>query len=238
MPDILPDLSCPRSCPRRDWGACFASWKGDFSQEGEANRMRSTMKKQAAIAVAVLALAMLAAEPAAAHSVGGSAAGFGAGFLHPLSGFDHLLAMVCVGIWGAELGMPAIWLLPIAFPLIMAFGGALGVAGVRFPAGELLVAISVGVLGALVALARRMPTAAALAVVAVLAVAHGHAHGSELPGAADPVAFTVGFVMANGLLHLAGIGIGVLARWPRGIAAIRASGLMVALAGCYFVYGD
>jgi urease accessory protein len=187
--------------------------------------------------VAISGSLVLLAEPALAHTAGSTAAGFGAGFLHPLTGFDHLLAMVCVGIWGAELGMPAIWLLPIAFPLIMAFGGALGVVGVPLPAGELLVAISVVVLGALVAWARRMPIAAALAVVAVFAVAHGHAHGSELPGAADPIAFTVGFVMATGLLHLAGIGIGVLARWPRGIAAIRASGLMVALAGCYFVYG-
>jgi len=187
--------------------------------------------------VAISGLLALIAEPALAHTVAGSAAGFGAGFLHPLTGFDHLLAMVCVGIWGAELGAPAIWLLPIAFPLIMAFGGALGVVGVPLPAGELLVAISVVVLGALVAWGRRMPIAAALAVVAVFAVAHGHAHGSELPGAADAVAFTVGFVIATGLLHVAGIGIGVLARWPRGLAAIRASGLMVALAGCYFVYG-
>ncbi len=192
---------------------------------------------RAALAVAISGLLALIAEPALAHTVAGSAAGFGAGFLHPLTGFDHLLAMVCVGIWGAELGAPAIWLLPIAFPLIMAFGGALGVVGVPLPAGELLVAISVVVLGALVAWGRRMPIAAALAVVAVFAVAHGHAHGSELPGAADAVAFTVGFVMATGLLHLAGIGIGVLAHWPRGVAAIRASGLMVALAGCYFVYG-
>ena len=161
--------------------------------------MRSTLEK-APIAVAVLALAMLAAEPASAHSVGGSAAGFGAGFLHPLSGFDHLLAMVCVGIWGAELGVPAIWLLPIAFPLIMAVGGALGVVG-------------------------------------VFAVAHGHAHGVELPGAADALAFTVGFVLATGLLHLAGIGIGVLIRWPVGIVAIRTGGCAVALAGCYFAYG-
>lgn len=193
--------------------------------------------RRVALAVAISGSLALFAEPALAHTVASSAAGFGAGFLHPLTGFDHLLAMVCVGIWGAELGAPAIWLLPIAFPLIMAFGGALGVVGVPLPAGELLVAVSVVVLGVLVAWGRRMPIAAALAVVAVFAVAHGHAHGRELPGAADAVAFTVGFVIATGLLHLAGIGIGVLAHWPRGVAAIRASGLMVALAGCYFVYG-
>ena len=79
--------------------------------------------------------------------------GLADGFWHPMTGFDHLLAMVSVGIWGAELGAPAIWLLPIAFPLIMAFGGALGVVGVPLPGGELLIALSVVVLGTLVAAA-------------------------------------------------------------------------------------
>src|SRR5207237_3251997 len=136
-------------------------------------------------AIALWGLAMLFAAPGSAHSAGDSAAGFAAGVLHPLSGLDHLLAMVSVGIWGAELGVPAIWLLPIAFPLIMAVGGALGVVGVPLPHGELLIALSVVVLGVLVATARRVPIAAALAIVGVFAVAHGHAHGVELPGAAD-----------------------------------------------------
>ena len=198
--------------------------------------MRS-IAKRAALAAAIVASALLLAEPASAHSVGGNAAGFAAGFLHPLSGPDHLLAMVSVGIWGAELGVPAIWLLPVAFPLIMAAGGALGVIGVPLPQGELLIALSVVVLGALVATARRVPVAAALIIVGVFAVAHGHAHGVELPGAADALAFTVGFVLATGLLHLAGIGIGVLTCWPSGSVAIRIGGCAVAVAGCYFVYG-
>jgi urease accessory protein len=189
------------------------------------------------LAVAILVSSMMAAEPALAHSVGGTAAGFTPGFLHPLSGLDHLLAMVSVGIWGAELGAPAIWLLPIAFPLIMAVGGALGVVGVPLPAGELLIALSVVVLGTLVAWSRRLPIAAALAIIGVFAIAHGHAHGVELPGAADALAFTAGFVLATGLLHLAGIAIGVLARWPSGVVAIRACGCAVAAAGCYFVLG-
>jgi len=187
--------------------------------------------------VAILALATLFAAPALAHTVGGTAAGFTAGFMHPPSGLDHLLAMVCVGIWGAELGAPAIWLLPIAFPLIMAVGGALGVVGMPLPYGELLIACSVVVLGALVATARRIPLVVALLIVSVFAVAHGHAHGVELPVAADALAFTVGFVLATGLLHLAGITIGVLTRWPGGSVAIRIGGCAVAVAGCYFVYG-
>src|SRR3954467_2845663 len=171
-------------CPKRGNNPAAGQQSGNESVKVKA------IASRAALAVAISGLLALIAEPALAHTVAGSAAGFGAGFLHPLTGFDHLLAMVCVGIWGAELGAPAIWLLPIAFPLIMAFGGALGVVGVPLPAGELLVAFCVVVLGALVAWGRRMPIAAALAVVAVFAVAHGHAHGSELPGAADAVAFT------------------------------------------------
>jgi urease accessory protein len=195
------------------------------------------IRDRRALAVAVLLPATLVGEPALAHSIGNSAAGFAGGFLHPLSGLDHMLAMVSVGIWGAELGAPAIWLLPIAFPLIMAVGGALGVVGVPLPAGELLIALSVAVLGTLVALARRLPIAVALTIVGIFAIAHGHAHGVELPGAADALAFTVGFVLATGLLHLAGIAIGVLERWPAGLFAIRVCGCAVALTGCYFVLG-
>jgi urease accessory protein len=189
----------------------------------------------------VFGLAMVAgvaaSSPALAHTAGNSAAGFAAGFLHPPSGLDHLLAMVSVGIWGAELGAPAIWLLPIVFPLIMAVGGAAGVIGVPLPAGELLIALSVVVLGILVASARKVPVALALVIVAVFAVAHGHAHGVELPNSADAIAFTIGFVLATGLLHLAGIAIGLLTQWPSGVRAIRACGVVVALAGCYFVFG-
>ena len=195
------------------------------------------IRRYAVLALAVFVSMVLAAGPVMAHSVGSSAAGFMAGFLHPPSGLDHLLAMVSVGVWGAELGPPAIWLLPIAFPLIMAVGGALGVIGIPLPAGELLIALSVVVLGAFVASARRVPLWIALAIVGIFAIAHGHAHGTELPGAADALAFTIGFVLATGLLHLAGIGIGLLARWPSGVRAIRACGLVVALTGCYLVFG-
>jgi urease accessory protein len=195
------------------------------------------MQRRIAVAAAVLFPATLVTVPALAHSIAGSAAGFAGGFLHPLTGPDHMLAMICVGIWGGQLGVPAIWLLPISFPLIMAVGGAFGVVGGPLPAGELLIALSVVVLGTLVALARKLPIAVALIIVGIFAIAHGHAHGVELPGAADALAFTVGFVIATGLLHLAGIAIGVLARWPVGAFAIRACGCGVALAGCYFVLG-
>jgi len=177
------------------------------------------------VMTALLATGLLTI-PARAHVTGGMGSGLADGFWHPLTGFDHLLAMVSVGIWGAELGAPAIWLLPIAFPLIMACGGALGVVGVPLPGGELLIALSVVVLGTLVASAQRLPIWAALTIVGVFAIAHGHAHGVELPGTADALAFTIGFVVATGLLHL-----------PHGVIAIRAIGCAVAVAGCYFLYG-
>ncbi|HLY45076.1 MAG TPA: HupE/UreJ family protein [Stellaceae bacterium] len=202
----------------------------------QLNGLTTNRAARAAIILAVLALAMLPAAPASAHPIGNGAGGFAAGFLHPLSGLDHLLAMVSVGIWGVELGAPALWLLPIAFPLVMAVGGALGFLGVLLPGGELLVALSVLVLGACVVYGRRVPLAVALAVVGVFAFAHGHAHGTELPEAADPLAFTIGFVGATGLLHVTGIGIGLLGRFPNGALAIRACGVLIALTGCYFVY--
>jgi len=182
-----------------------------------------------------LAMALLMAMPAFAHTGAGAAGGLAAGFLHPLSGPDHLLAMVSVGIWGAQLGAPAIWLLPIAFPLIMALGGTAGIIGLPLTATELLIAISVLVLGVMVAQARRLPLAAALAIIGVFAIAHGHAHGVELPQSADAVAFSTGFVLATGSLHALGIAIGLLVKWPRGALAVRCLGSLVAAIGIYFV---
>ena len=195
-------------------------------------------RMRGAVGLASAIVALAAAHPASAHLLAGDGTGgFAAGFAHPLTGLDHLLAMVSVGIWGAELGAPAIWLLPIAFPLVMAVGGALGVIGVPLPGAEWLIALSVLVLGGFIAYGRRVPLGLALVVVGVFAIAHGHAHGTELPASADALAFTVGFVLATGMLHLAGIGIGLLFRFPRGIAAIRGCGLLVALAGGYFILG-
>ena len=203
----------------------------------ECQRMRKMVRqRQTGIAAVWIALMLGLCHPALAHTAGIGAAGLGAGLAHPLTGADHLLAMVSVGIWGAELGGAAIWLLPIAFPLVMAVGGALGVVGMPLPGGELLIALSVVVLGAAVATAWRASLWAALAIVGVFAVAHGHAHGTELPHSADALAFTVGFVIATGLLHLAGIAIGLVARWGSGLAAIRAAGTAIAAAGCYFVF--
>jgi len=171
-----------------------------------------------------------------AHAGDGVGGGLVSGFAHPLLGPDHVLAMVSVGIWGAQLGAPAIWMLPIGFPLIMAGGGALGVLGAPLPATELLIALSVLTLGALIARAKQLPLAAAFAIIAVFAIAHGHAHGVELPLAADAVAFSVGFVTATGMLHAFGVGIGLFIKWPLGALAIRCLGGLIALIGLYFTF--
>lgn len=195
------------------------------------------MIDRCAIRIAVLALAInLAGPPAFAHT-GSMAGGFTGGFAHPLFGPDHIVAMVAVGLWGAFLGAPAIWLLPIVFPLVMAMGGGLGILGVPLPAVETGIAMSAVVLGMMVALAAKPPLWVAAVLVGIFAIFHGHAHGAELPPGADAVAYSVGFVVATGLLHLAGIAFGLLSRWPAGRFAVRAAGGAIALAGLAFLSG-
>ena len=172
-----------------------------------------------------------------AHEAGGIAGGFASGFMHPILGWDHVVAMVAVGLWGAFLGSPAIWILPVVFPLVMAFGGALGVTGIPIPAVETGIAASAVVLGAMVAFAARPPIWIAAVIVGAFAIFHGHAHGTELPDAANPLAYSVGFVLATGMLHMGGIAFGLLVRWPAGKVAVQAGGGAIALAGVGFLTG-
>jgi urease accessory protein len=159
-----------------------------------------------------------------------------AGLRHPVSGLDHVLAMIAVGLWGAQLGAPAIWLLPVTFPMVMAFGGMLGLAGVALPGVEAAIAVSGIVLGLAVLGAWRPPLWLGAVMVGFFAVFHGHAHGAELPPGADGILYSVGFVAATGTLHATGIGIGVLHRWSWGRAALRVAGAAVASAGAYFLW--
>jgi urease accessory protein len=191
--------------------------------------------RRRAIALAAAVLLIVAAfSPASAHT-GSMSGGFVGGFAHPLFGPDHVVAMVAVGLWGVLLGAPAIWLLPVVFPLVMAMGGVIGILGVPLPGVEIGIAISAIVLGAMVALAMRPALWVAAVLVGAFAIFHGHAHGAELPPGADAVAYSLGFVIATGLLHLAGIGFGTLARWPAGRIAVRAVGGAIALAGVAFL---
>ncbi len=188
-------------------------------------------------ALLVVLLSVGSVGVANAHDGAGISGGLISGFLHPLLGWDHVAAMVAVGLWGAFLGKPSLWVLPVVFPMIMALGGAYGVLGLPLPAVEAGIAVSAIVLGAMVAFATRAPLWVAAVIVASFAVFHGYAHGLELPNSVSPITYSVGFVVATGLLHLVGIGFGLLVRWPAGKVAIRAGGGIIALAGVGFLTG-
>ena len=188
--------------------------------------------------IAVLALfALLLPADAYAHIVKGEAIGFVSGFEHPISGLDHIIAMVAVGLWGAELGMPAIWILPVTFPLIMAFGGFLGLIGVPLPGSEIAIALSGVCLGAAVLTEFRPPLWVAAALVGTFGLFHGYAHGAELPPGQNALLYSIGFVLATGLLHATGITIGIIHRWPWGKLTVRGAGAVVCCGGLYFLWG-
>jgi urease accessory protein len=194
--------------------------------------MHATIVRFASAVMALLA----ATVPAFGHT-GEGTGGFLAGLMHPVFGPDHVVAMVAVGLWGAFLGAPAIWMLPIVFPLVMALGGVLGILGLPIPAVETGIASSAVVLGLMVALAARPPLWAAAVLVGAFAIFHGYAHGKELPDGANAVAYSVGFVIATGLLHLCGIAFGLLTRWPLGQLAVRAAGGAIAATGVAYLGG-
>lgn len=172
-----------------------------------------------------------------AHVESGQAGGFASGLLHPVSGLDHVLAMVAVGLWGAQLGQPAMWLLPVAFPMMMALGGMLGLIGVPVPGIEIGIAASGIVLGALILGQMKMPTPVALGIVAFFAIFHGHAHGTELAAGQNAILYSLGFVIATGTLHAVGITLGLIHRWNAGRVALRCAGSLVLAGGLFFLWG-
>ncbi len=180
----------------------------------------------------------LATGPAAhAHIGAGEAGGFASGFKHPWSGLDHIAAMVAVGLWGAQLGMPAIWLLPVTFPLIMAVGGFMGLVGIPLPGVEIGIGASALLLGLMVAAEvkpKKLIWPALL--VGVFGLFHGHAHGTELPPGENGLLYSMGFVIATGTLHACGIGIGEVRRWTAGRTVLRVCGGVIALVGVYFLW--
>jgi urease accessory protein len=185
----------------------------------------------------LIGLALSMAGTAVEAHTGHAAGGIAAGFLHPILGWDHVAAMIAVGLWAAFLGRPAIWLLPITFPLVMAVGGIAGAAGIPLPGIETGIAASALVIGLAVLFAARPPLTIAAVVVAFFAIFHGHAHGAEMPDTANPMLYAAGFVIGTGLLHLGGIALGLAARSGAGMLAIRGAGGLIALAGAGFLTG-
>jgi urease accessory protein len=183
------------------------------------------------LAAATLAPAVAFAHAGHAH---GEHSGFIHGFMHPITGLDHILAMVTVGILAYQIGGRALWLVPTTFLAIMAAGGLLGVAGASFYFVEPGIAASVVVLGIIVALAVKPPVALAMALVAVFAVFHGYAHGIEAPLDGSAAAFGAGFLVATALLHAFGVAFGMLVgriAASQGRIGYRLAGSAVALAG-------
>jgi urease accessory protein len=175
-----------------------------------------------------------------AHVGVGETSGVAHGFLHPVSGIDHILAMVAVGLFAAHLGGRALWLVPLSFVAMMAFGGVLGMSGIGLPFAEIAIGLSVVVLGIILAARVNPPAAIAMALVGLFAIFHGHAHGAEMPETASGLAYGVGFILATALLHAIGIGVGMLLgkagqRYSRTISQI--AGGAMALAGVAMLGG-
>jgi urease accessory protein len=184
-----------------------------------------------------IVIAIVLLPGAALAHPGHPVAGFAHGVMHPLGGLDHVLAMVAVGLYAALLGHRALWLVPATFVAAMALGGALGAAGFPLPYTEIGIAASVVVLGLAVALQVSLPTLAAMALVGVFAVFHGHAHGAEMPQGVLGYAYAAGFLLATAALHFAGVAIGLAAGKFGGRGIAQAAGGAMALAGVAILVG-
>jgi urease accessory protein len=173
---------------------------------------------------------------AEAHTFGAQGAGLAAGLTHPFIGLDHLLAMIAVGIWAGQLGGRAVWIVPLTFVSVMAVAAGLGSLDFSVPMVEPAVACSVLILGLLIAGSIRLPTIAGAGLVGLFAVFHGYAHGMELPQAASPMLYGLGFILATTLLHGLGIGFALSSHQYKimqriaGCSLIVASGLLLAAA--------
>lgn len=198
------------------------------------------MNTKSLVRSAVVAAFALAPSLASAHTGVGHVEGFAHGFVHPLGGLDHVLAMVTVGLFAAQLGGWARWLVPASFVSVMVLGGALGLAGVAVPFVELGIGLSIVVLGGVVAFNLRAGVAAAMALVGFFAVFHGYAHGAEMPESANGLAYGAGFVLATAMLHAAGLGFGLALdgkAGARGALVVRSLGALAAFAGIGVVTG-
>ena len=176
--------------------------------------------------------------PSLAHAhmiYGDNTGGFFYGFIHPLTGIDHFLAMFSVGLWGAQIGGRSVWTLPVVFPLIMVIGGILGILGINLPLIEIGIALSIVVLGFAIAIKYKPSEWIALSLIFVFAICHGHAHGTELPNATDPADYAIGFVVATGLIHIIGIAVGLISQKFYSGKLTQVLGALVVLGGVYFL---
>lgn len=184
---------------------------------------------------------LLAAIPGVAYAHDGTNLGLGgflSGIVHPVLGYDHLLAMLSVGIISAQIGGRAIWTVPATFVLVMAVGGVLGLINIGLNVTELGIAISLVILGLFIAAERRIQTWMVMIGVGFFAIFHGYAHGAEMPDTAEPFLYALGFLVGTALIHIAGVVIGDISRhYERGKVALRVGGALIALVGLLFIFG-
>lgn len=185
----------------------------------------------------LLFVALFTSLPLQAHELH-SSGGFITGFNHPVLGFDHLLAMLCVGILSTQLGGRAIWTVPTAFVMFMLVGGILGLLSIPVPFVEIGIAISVLLLGLALAIDKKLPQILVMAFVGVFAVFHGHAHGVEMPQLANPVLYAFGFISGTATIHIVGVLLGMgMQRVSTQRYLMRMSGGFIALIGGYLLVG-
>lgn len=197
------------------------------------------MKKQLIVLLSVcwLLLPKLALAHDGPHTPS-SIDGFLYGFFHPILGFDHLLAMICVGVLSAQLGGRAIWQVPAAFVATLALGSFLSLLAIPLPGVELAIAFSVLALGGAVLADKQLPLAVTLLIISLFGLFHGHAHGAEIPSQVQPLHFVGGFSLASTLIHLLGVWLGgVMTRGKRRVFVLRAAGALVVLIGVTFLAG-
>ena len=164
--------------------------------------------------------------------------GFLSGLVHPVLGYDHLLAMLSVGILSAQIGGRAIWTVPATFVSVMAIGGVLGLIDIGISITEIGIAFSLVILGSIIASERRLPIVLAMIGVGFFAIFHGYAHGTEMPQTAEPVAYAFGFLTGTALIHIAGVLVGDISkRYQRGPQVLQVGGGLIAIVGLLFVFG-
>lgn len=198
--------------------------------------MTRTLTRLAALAALTAPVLTLIATPALAHT-GFHTTGFAAGLSHPFNGLDHMLVMAGIGIWAAQLGGRNLWLVPLAFLVTMILGAGLALIGFPLPHAELGIAGSVIATGMLIGLGTRLPSAAAGALVALMALFHGHAHGTELPAMASAWSYAAGFMLSTSLLHVIGLGLGLVTFKCARPVALKLAGLLTMMAGGAMVAG-
>jgi urease accessory protein len=174
--------------------------------------------------------------PVFGHSDSADGGGFSIGFTHPVLGFDHLLAMLSVGILSLQMGGKAIWGVPCAFVLVMLVGGILGILNIPFFSVEIGIALSVIFLGVSISINRQFHPMIAVAFVSFFALFHGHAHGTEMPSIASPYLYALGFVLGTSIIHLAGVFIGVgFSKINQGTTVLRHVGSAICGAGVHIL---